>query len=77
MYIKRGSASTASFLFVPEGKTVWFINDSISPTGGSIQSGRATNSPTSSRAGGSGRKGVARWRFAPGWREGDIRVSCN
>merc|ERR1711963_26993 len=72
---KRGSGSTALFLFVPEGKTAWSINDSMSPTGGWIQSGRATNSPTSSRAGGGSRKGVTRWRYAPGWWEGDIRVS--
>ena len=76
---KKGSGSTALFLLVKEGKTVWAIRSSTTSTGAWIQSGRATNSVTSSRAGGSDRFGETRWRYWDGERgsEGNISVTCN
>ena len=76
---KKGSGSTARYLIVSEGDTVWHITYSTTSTGGWIASGRATNSPTSSRAGGSDRFGETRWRYWDGERgsEGNISVTCN
>merc|ERR1712012_1130386 len=48
---KKGSGSTARFLVVAETRTYWHISSSTTSTAAGIQSGRATNSPTSSRAG--------------------------
>jgi len=76
---KKGSGSTALFLLVQEGGTLWGISPSTTGLNGWIVSGRATNSPTSSRAGGSRREGVTRWRYGDGdnWLEGNISVTCN
>jgi len=83
---KKGSGSTAQFLRVNNKNAYWVIGDSTTGYGNWIKSGRATNSPTSSRAGGSGRFGVTRWRYAAArlrsgdwvdWKEGDISVTCN
>ena len=62
------------FLLVKEGD--WSIRSSTTATGGWIQSGRGTNSPSSPEAGPSVREGVTRWRYVPGWKEGDISVTC-
>ena len=66
------------FLLVAEGDTVWSITDSTTATGAWIQSGRATNSPSSPEAGPSVRLGGTRWRYWDGieWIEGDISVTC-
>ena len=67
------------FLLVREGETTWTIRSSTTATGAWIQSGRATNSPSSPEAGPSVRLGVTRWRYADGkggWKEGDISVTC-
>jgi len=84
---KKGSGSTALFLLVAEGFSAWTIQSSTTAMDFSyyydyyywIASGRATNSPTSSRAGGNRRKGVTRWRYWDGdnWLEGNISVTCN
>jgi len=76
---KKGSGSTALFLFMQEGKAAWSIRSSTTSASAWIVSGRGTNSPTSSRAGGSGREGVTRWRYhdGDGWKEGNISVTCN
>merc|ERR1712107_873209 len=62
---KKDSGSTALFLLVPETMTSWVITNSTTSTRG-ILSGGATNSPTSSRAGGSRRIGVTRWIYSYG-----------
>ena len=65
------------FLLVKEGETVWSIRSSTTATVAWIQSGRATNSPSSPEAGGSVRLGVTRWRYSDnGWKEGNISVTC-
>merc|ERR1719350_706273 len=65
------------FLLVREGGTVWSIRSSTTATGGWIQSGRATNSPSSPEAGPRVREGVTEWRYNDnGWKEGDISVTC-
>jgi len=76
---KKGSRSTVKFLLVQEGRTTWGIRSSTTSTSAGIVSGRATNSPTSSRAGGRPSKGVTRWRYTDGerWSEGHISVTCN
>ena len=76
---KKGSGSTAKFLLVAEGDTFWAIQSSTTSTRASIVSGRATNSPTSSRAGGSHRDGVTGWLYGDGtgFYGGNISVTCN
>merc|ERR1712013_356110 len=76
---KKGSGSTELFLRVPEGKSAWAITPSTTSSSAWLQSGRATNSPTSPHAGASGRFGVSRWRYYDGdsWKEGDISFFCN
>ena len=66
------------YLLVREGGTTWSITDSTTDTGGWIQSGRGTNSPSSSEAGPSVKKGVTGWRYWDGQNhtEGDISVIC-
>ena len=65
------------FLSVKEGKTQWSIRSSTTATVAWIQSGRATNSPSSPEAGASVKMGVSRWRYWDGkWTEGDISVAC-
>ena len=66
------------FLFVKEGTTTWSIRRSLTASEALIESGRATNSPTSPEAGPSGRFGTTRWRFWDGsnFVEGDIRLTC-
>jgi len=65
------------FLLVKEGYTIWYISSSTTATGGWIQSGRATNSPSSPEAGPRVREGVTEWRYNDnGWKEGDISVTC-
>merc|ERR1712007_60474 len=75
---KKGSGSTTRFLHVKEGKCLWSIDDSTSSEMAYIQSGRATNSPTSSRAGGSVRYGRTNWTYVNRgrWNEGEISVTC-
>ena len=75
---KKGSGSTADFLFVQNGKTAWIINDSTDRGNiGGIWSGRATGSPTSSRAAGNVRLRMTKWAYAPiGGDEGDISLTC-
>ena len=63
------------FLLV-QGSTAWTIQSSTTATTSWIYSGRATNSPSSPKAGPSVREGVTRWRYAPGEKEGDISVTC-
>ena len=71
---------TERVLFVPEGVVNWVITESTSSTSGFIASGRGTNSPASSEAGGSDRFGWTRWRYDDNGnyklKEGDISVSC-
>jgi len=75
---KKGSGSTALFLLVKWGLSSWGIMSSTTSTRSWIESGRATTSPTSSRAGASRRWGVTRWRYQNnGWKEGDISITCN
>ena len=50
------------FLFVFSRGT-WVIEDSVGAGAAHITSGRATNSPTLSQAGGSVKLGVESWRF--------------
>ena len=58
-------------------RTQWEISSSTKETSAWVKSGKATNSPTSAKAGASARRGVTRWRyFDLGWKEGDISVSC-
>ena len=66
------------FLFVKEGTTTWSIRSSLTASEALIESGRATNSPTSPEAGPSDRFGTTRWRFWDGsnFLEGDIRLTC-
>ena len=66
------------FLLVKEGTTVWSIDDSTTDTGSWIQSGRATNSPSSPEAGPNVRLGVTRWQYGDNgkWKEGNISVKC-
>ena len=64
------------FLLVGKGSTVWTIRSSTTDTGAWIESGRATNSPSSPEAGSSVKSEVAKWRYVPGWKEGDISVTC-
>jgi len=75
---KKGSGSNTMFLLVKEGKCLWSIKDSTTSEMAYIQSGRATNSPTSSRAGGSVRYGRANWTYVNWgrWNEGEISVTC-
>jgi len=77
---KKGSGSTPQFLFVGEGYNHWIIRSDTTSWVGFIVSGRAANSPTSSRAGGSRRFGETKWTYYDGswdWKEGDISVTCN
>jgi len=67
------------FLFVPEGFSNWSIKTSTTATGAVIQSGKATNSPSSPEAGPSVRFGQTRWEYSVsdnGWKEGNISVTC-
>ena len=65
------------FLFVKDGSSSWSIRSSLT-AGTYIQSGRATNSPTSPEAGPNDRDGVTKWRYWDGsnYAEGDISVTC-
>ena len=74
---KKVDGDSPRFLLVPEGRTQWEITSSTKETSAWVKSGKATNSPTSAKAGASARRGVTRWRyFDLGWKEGDISVSC-
>ena len=74
---KKVDGDSPRFLLVPEGRTQWEISSSTKETSAWVKSGKATNSPTSTKAGASMRRGVTRWRyFDLGWKEGDISVSC-
>ena len=67
------------FLLVQEAwSDAWTIRRSITDDGAYIQSGRATNSPTSPQAGSNDGKKSTTWRYALNndWEEGDIRVTC-
>ena len=65
------------FLLVQEEwSNVWTIRQKTFADGAYIQSGRATNSPSSPEAGASVRFGETRWTYTPGWKEGDISVTC-
>ena len=62
-----------------EWSNAWTIRKSTTADGAYIQSGRATNSPSSPEAGPSVSEEVTRWRYTPGgdpWEEGDISVTC-
>jgi len=66
------------FLFVKEGYSTWSIRSSTTAAEDWVLSGRATNSPSSPKAGPSVRFGLTRWRYlvSSKWVEGDISVTC-
>ena len=75
---KKVDGKWPRFLLVGEGGAVWSIRSSTTATGAFIESGRATNSPSSPEAGPSVRLGVTRWQYASGGKfvEGNISVTC-
>ena len=75
---KKVEGETERVLFVPEGYVNWQIKESTSSTIHFIRSGRGTNSPASSEAGGNEKFGVTRWQYYGNgkFKEGDISVSC-
>ena len=78
LVFKKANGETR-FLLVREGTSGWIINSVTTATGAWIQSGKATNSPSSPEAGPRVREGVARWRYWDGSNhvEGDISVTCD
>ena len=66
------------YLLVKKGLTTWSISPSTTASGASIQSGRATYSPTDFEAAGSVRFGRTRWKYWDGnaWNQGNITVKC-
>ena len=75
---KKVDGETERVLFVPEGYVNWQIKESTSSTSNFILSGRGTNSPASSEAGGNDSFGFTRWQYYGNgkFKEGDISVSC-
>ena len=74
---KVGLYGETRFLVVAQGTISWTIWNSTTSTEGWIASGRATNSPSSPKAGPSVREGVTRWRYWDnGYKEGNISVTC-
>ena len=69
------------FLLVQEEwSNAWTIRQKTFADGAYIQSGRATNSPTSPEAGPNAGSEVTRWRYAASgnsWEEGDISITCH
>ena len=71
------------FLFVAHGWTSWTIRRSTNADDEAfIDSGKATNSPSSPEAGHNVHHGTTRWMYADdesddGWKEGDIHVTCD
>ena len=76
---KKVDGETERVLLVPEGYVNWQINESTSSASSFIESGRGTNSPASSEAGGNDSFGFTRWQYYyrnGKLKEGDISVSC-
>ena len=66
------------FLLVTRWSNHWVIQRNTFDDAAYMQSGRATNSPSSLEAGPSVTEELTRWRYAtPEWKEGDISVTCH
>ena len=66
------------FLLVQDHQDNWAIRQSTFADELYIQSGKATNSPSSPDAGPRAGSEVTKWRYYDGaWREGDISITCH
>lgn len=72
------NSAVERYLLVQYGQVEWRLKSSVNTSTAFIQSGKATNSPTSAEAGPKVKDRLTRWRYDSNsvWKEGDITVSC-